>query len=148
MRRASSKEGLTFEQNGLGRYIDRRVYQQNPQGKRVHGLAGWQNGMKKRKAEVPHRGSSLAPTEEACIGALKSWLLAAGGTVHPDLRFGVSALGGTGVFASRRIAAESDLFVVPKQCILSLDTVRGSRLGRELCDAVCAYAALTARRPL
>ena len=104
-------------------------------------------GSKKRKAAaavsaaaVKPTGSATetAPTEEARVASLQSWLLAAGGTIHPDLRFGVSALGGTGVFATRLIAANTDLFVVPLQCIISLDTVRKSRPGRELCDAVCA----------
>ena len=102
-------------------------------------------GSKKRKAASTPSAAAAAPTEEARVAALQasmdalqSWLLAAGGTIHPSLRFGNDGNGGTGCFATRLIEAETDLFVVPRQCIISLDTVRESRLGRELCDAVGA----------
>ena len=95
-------------------------------------------GSKKRKAASTPSAAAAAPTEEARVAALQAWLLAAGGTIHPSLRFGNDGNGGIGVFATRLIEAETDLFVVPRQCIISLDTVRESRLGRELCDAVRA----------
>ena len=74
--------------------------------------------------------AATAPTKEARVAALQSWLLAAGGTIHPSLRFGNDGCGGTGVFAKHHIAAESDLFVVPRQCIISLETVRLDRRDR------------------
>ena len=96
-------------------------------------------GSKKRKAaSTPSAAATAptpsaaatAPTKEARVAALQSWLLAAGGTIHPSLRFGNDGCGGTGVFAKHHIAAESDLFVVPRQCIISLETVRLDRRDR------------------
>ena len=86
-------------------------------------------GSKKRKAAAPS-AAATAPTAEARVAALQSWLLAAGGTIHPSLRFGDDACGGMGVFAKHHIAAETDLFVVPRQCIISLETVRRNRRDR------------------
>ena len=95
-------------------------------------------GSRKRKAGSTPSAAGAAPTREAHLAALHSWLLAAGGTIHPSLRFGEDGWGGVGVFAEQHIAAETDLIFVPRQCIISPETIRESRLGRELCDAVRA----------
>ena len=53
-------------------------------------------GSKKRKAASTPSAAAAAPTEEARVAALQAWLLAAGGTIHPSLRFGNDGNGGTG----------------------------------------------------
>ena len=81
-------------------------------------------GSRKRKAGSTPPAAAAAPTREAHLAALHSWLLAAGGTIHPSLRFGEDGWGGVGVFAEQHITAETDLIFVPRQCIISPETVR------------------------
>lgn len=81
-------------------------------------------GSRKRRAGSTPPAAAAAPTREAHLAALHSWLLAAGGTIHPSLRFGEDGWGGVGVFAEQHITAETDLIFVPRQCIISPETVR------------------------
>ena len=73
--------------------------------------------------------------------AMQSWLCAAGGSLHPALRFGTDPFGGSGVFSTGPVAAPATLIFVPRQCILSLQATIESPIGRKLRDALLALDA-------
>lgn len=76
--------------------------------------------MESEDADAELRGTA-GPNEPALL-ALREWLEAGGGFVHPDLVFGPVGDAGTGCLAKRDIAAGVELFRVPLSRVITEQT--------------------------